>query len=222
MSSIRIALVDDQLLFRQSLATLIQNESGLRLVLEAENGEQCLQLLASAEQLPDIVLADLEMPGMDGIELNDQLHQLYPAVRLIVLSIHASERLIARMIDLGACGYLTKNCDKAELLTALQTVYATGFYINARVLKAIQTASRTHSITPKNFNGIPVDLSAREKEILQLICREYSTAEIAERLFLSPRTVEGHRNNLLQKTGRRNTAGLVLFAIRYRLFEVSY
>jgi DNA-binding NarL/FixJ family response regulator len=126
------------------------------------------------------------------------------------------------MIDEGASGYLVKNCDKAELVTAVNTVFSTGFYINNSVLQAIQHASQTRQQAPKNLIGIPVELTAREKEILLLICKELSTPEIAEQLFLSSRTVEGHRNNLLLKTGCKNTAGLVLFAVKYHLYEVVY
>jgi DNA-binding NarL/FixJ family response regulator len=164
----------------------------------------------------------MEMPGMDGMQLNEILHKKFPSVKVIVVSVHAGERLIARMIDEGASGYLIKNCDKAELVTAVNTVFSTGFYINNRVLKAIQHISTTRQQAPKNFMGIPVELTAREKEILQLICKEQNTPEIADQLFLSTRTVEGHRNNLLLKTGCKNTAGLVLFAVKYHIYEVVY
>jgi DNA-binding NarL/FixJ family response regulator len=222
MEKIKIGLVDDQLLFRQAMAVLIKNEPGLSLVLEADHGIDCMQQLQSAKALPDIILADMEMPGMDGMEMNQQLQNKYPSIKLIVLSVHSGERLIARMIDAGACGYLAKNCDKAELVTALNTVFSAGFYINSGVLKAIQSVSHTRQQSPKNLIGIPVELTKREKEILLLICKEYSTPEIAAKLFLSTRTVEGHRNNLLMKTGRRNTAGLVLFALKYHIHEVAF
>ncbi|MCG2616166.1 response regulator transcription factor [Terrimonas sp. NA20] len=223
MTSIRIGLVDDQVLFRQGLSALIRSEPGFLLILEAGDGSDCLQQLANTKELPDIILADMEMPGMDGIELNERLQKEYPSVKIIVVSVHTTERLIARMIEQGASGYLAKNCDKAELLIAIKTVASTGFYINARVLKAIQNTSAIHhNQSLKNMNGIPVELSPREKEILLLICKEYTAGEIASQLFLSARTVEGHRNNLLQKTGRRNTAGLVLFAVKYHLHEVTF
>jgi DNA-binding NarL/FixJ family response regulator len=222
MQNINIGLVDDQQLFRQGLAGLIQSEPGFSLVLEAENGKDCLLKLIEMQAPPDIILADMEMPDMDGVELNELLQKKYPSIKLIVLSVHSGERLIARMIDEGACGYLVKSCDKAELVTAIQTVFSTGFYINNYVLKAIQNASHTRHHPPKNLIGTPIELSDREKEILLLICKEYSTPEIAAQLFLSTRTVEGHRNNLLLKTGRRNTAGLVLFAVKYHIYEVVF
>lgn len=204
------------------MAVLIQNEPGFSLVLQSENGIDCLQHLQAMQPLPDIILADMEMPGMDGMEMNEQLHTKFPSIKVIVLSVHAGERLIARMIDAGACGYLAKNCDKVELVTAINTVYSAGFYINNSVLKAIQNVSHTRQQPPKNLIGGPVVLTEREKEILLLICKEYSTPEIAAKLFLSTRTVEGHRNNLLMKTGRRNIAGLVLFALKYRLYELAF
>jgi DNA-binding NarL/FixJ family response regulator len=222
MEKIKIGLVDDQLLFRQGLAALIESVDGFSLVMEADDGKNCVSQLREMGIKPDIILMDMEMPGMDGMELNEIIQKEFPSVKVIVVSVHAGERLIARMIDGGASGYLVKNCDKAELVTAINTVFSTGFYINNSVLKAIQHASMTRQQAPKNLIGIPVELTAREKEILLLICRELSTPEIADQLFLSTRTVEGHRNNLLLKTGCKNTAGLVLFAVKYHIYEVVY
>jgi len=221
MSAIRIALVDDQQLFRNGIASLIAHTPGLELTLEADNGLHCLQQLETIAELPHIALVDMEMPVMDGMELNARLHAQYPDIRVIILSVHARERLIARMIQAGASGYLFKNCNKEELLTAIQTTYSSGFYINAQVLKAMQSASAREA-TVKNVNGIPIEISAREKEVLAMICRELTNAEIAAQLYVSVRTVEGHRNNLLNKTGCRNTAGLVLFAIKYHFFELPF
>jgi DNA-binding NarL/FixJ family response regulator len=222
MEKIKIGLVDDQVLFRQGMASLINSIDGFSLVMEADNGKDCLSRLEESDIKPDIILMDMEMPGMDGMELNNILHTKFPSVKVIVLSVHAGERLIARMIDAGACGYLVKNCGKDELITAIQTVYSTGFYINNSVLKAIQNTSNTRSLSPKNPIGISVEITDREKEVLLLICKEYTAPEIAAQLFLSTRTVEGHRNNLLLKTGCKNTAGLVLFAVKYHLYEVAF
>lgn len=221
MSKIRVGLVDDQQLFRQSMALLISSEPDFTLVLEVEGARSCLEQLDKMEILPDVLLMDMEMPGMDGIELNKQLHQRFPTVKVVVLTVHAGERLVARMIQSGVAGYLAKNSDKSELLTAIRTVVASGFYINNQVLKAIQ-ASGSNRRPVKLNTTIPVYLTDREREILSLICQEYNAAEIASKLFLSVRTVEGHRNNLLQKTGCRNTAGLVVFAVKFGLYEVPF
>jgi DNA-binding NarL/FixJ family response regulator len=219
---IRIGLTDDQLLFRQVLASLIRNIKEYDLVMEADNGIDCLEKLSLIPDPPDIILMDMEMPGMDGIELNKILHAKYPSIKVIVLSVHANERLIANMIEAGASGYLVKNCDKEELLAAIQSVISSGYYINTNVLKAIQLASDKKNKKLKNVSHIDIEISEREKEILGLICKELSNAEIAEKLFISIRTVEGHRNNLLIKTGCKNTAGLVVFAIKSRLVDLVF
>lgn len=219
---IRIALTDDQLLFRQGLASLISSTDGLELVMQADNGIDCLEKLSSIPDPPDIILMDMEMPGMDGIELNKALHNKYPSIKVIVLSVHANERLIAHMIEAGASGYLIKNCDKEELLGAIESVVSSGYHINTKVLKAIQAAAGKKNKTLKNVSHIDIDISEREKEILGLICKELSNAEIAEKLFISIRTVEGHRNNLLLKTGCKNTAGLVVFAIKNQLVDLVF
>jgi two-component system, NarL family, response regulator DegU len=222
MDTIRIALVDDQLLFRQSLATVVESQPGFSLVLDADNGIACLEQLKEMITLPHIALIDLEMPGMDGIELNEELQKKYPSIKVVILSVHNKEKLMARMIQAGACGYLVKNCDKKELITAIQTVYTSGFYISHAVLQAIQSDAAKGRQPIRNISAIPVDISRREIEILQLICRELSNAEIAAKLFISVRTVDGHRNKLLQKAGCHNTAGLVLFAVKNNIFEVIF
>jgi DNA-binding NarL/FixJ family response regulator len=221
MEDIRLALVDDQVLFRQGIASLINREAGFALVMEADNGEDFLSNLTKMELLPDIVLMDMEMPGMDGMQLNQELHKRYPSIKVIVLSVHDSERLMARMIQAGASGYLFKNCNKEELLNAISNVFNNGFYITPAVLKAIQSPAANTKGTA-NIQSIPIELSQREIEVLTLICEEHSNAEIAEKLFISVRTVDGHRNNLLAKTGCHNTAGLVLFAVKHRIFEVLF
>ncbi len=218
---INVALVDDQILFREGIASLIKNEDGFSLTMEADNGLDFLAKLKSMDDLPDILLMDMEMPGMDGMQLNDELRKTFPSIKVIVLSVHAGERLMARMIHAGASGYLLKNCNKDELLNALRSVFTNGFYITPAVLKAIQSpAANTKGTT--NIQSIPIELSPRESEVLQFICMEHSNAEIAEKLFISVRTVDGHRNNLLAKTGCHNTAGLVLFAVKHRIFEMIF
>lgn len=221
MNVINVALADDQVLFREGIASLIRNEEGFSLTMEADNGLDFLSKLKETNELPDILLMDMEMPGMDGMQLNDELRKKFPSVKVIVLSVHSSERLMARMIHAGASGYLLKNCNKDELLNAIRGVFSNGFYITPDVLKAIQSpAANAKGIT--NIQSIPIEISQREREVLQLICEEFSNAEIAEKLFISVRTVDGHRNNLLAKTGCHNTAGLVLFAVKHRLYEVIF
>lgn len=212
--------MDDHTLFRQSLIALLQQEESMELVAEASGGQPFLDKIKDMADLPEIALIDIDMPEMNGIILNGLLQANYPQIKVIILSIHAQERLISTMISAGASAYLLKNCDKEEFINAIQSVHKNGFYMTKEVFHALQnTKKNTKPI--RNINSIPVTLTARETEILRLICGELSNTAIADKLFLSTRTVEGHRNNLLLKTGCTNTAGLVLFAVKYGIFTLE-
>jgi DNA-binding NarL/FixJ family response regulator len=221
MSEILISLVDDQQLFRSGLAGLIKSVAGFTLLSEAENGKVFIEQLQTAATLPDIALVDMEMPEMNGVELNALLQKKYPSIKVLVLSTYNQERFIGKMIEAGACGYLTKNCEIDELVTAINATHNNGFYFNQDTLAAMRKTSQYKTGDIKNISNIAIELTARESEILVLLCQELSNTEIGERLFISPRTVEGHRNNLLQKTGCHNTAGLVIFAIKNNLFQIG-
>ena len=222
MSDILISLIDDQQLFRSGLASLIRSVPGFTLLSEAENGKHFIELLEKDHKLPDIALVDMEMPEMNGVELNAVLQKKYPAVKVLVLSTYNQERFIGKMIEAGACGYLTKNCEIEELITAINSTYKNGFYFNQETLLAMRKTSQYKQTEIKNISNIAIELTSREKEILVLLCNELTNIEIGERLFISSRTVEGHRNNLLAKTGCRNTAGLVIFAIKHDLFQIKF
>ena len=216
---IRIAIVDDQNLFRQTLAMLLAGIPDFELVAESANGPDLLKAIALLEDLPDILLMDMNMPGMDGLELNKIIREKYPEIRVIVLSVHAQGTLIAKLIQSGASAYLVKNCDREELMLAIKSTFSTGYYMNKQTLIALQENNKISSKS-HHFSTLPINLTERELEVLKLICDQYASAEIAEKLFLSTRTVEGHRNHLLTKTESRNTAGLVLFAIRHQLITL--
>lgn len=218
MSVVKIAVIDDQNLFREGLATLIRSADGLSLTGDFMNGAVFLQALNGTAVVPDVALVDLEMPEMNGIQLTQKLREDHPEVKVIVLSVHNEKALIAHLIEEGVHGYLEKNCDSAELVTAIKCVHRNGFYMNLKTFDALQHTARFESRPNRNLTGFPVTLSAKEKEVLRLICTERNSAEIAAELHLSARTVEWHRKNLLQKTGSRNTAGLVLFSIRTGLY----
>jgi DNA-binding NarL/FixJ family response regulator len=220
MSTIKLALVDDQKLFRQSLSTLIASNADFELIAESDNGSDFLNLLPALPALPDIIILDMELPGISGMDLHAMLQKKYPQIKILVLSIHSNERLIARMIESGASGYLVKNCDKSELFAAINSVHYSGFYINQQAMRAIQKAAAHKNKPIQNLSGISVDISKREAEVLQMICRELSAGEIAEKLYISSRTVDGHKANLLLKTGCKNTAGLVVFGIKNGIVEI--
>lgn len=222
MSDILISLVDDQKLFRSGLISLIKSIPGFDLYSEAENGKIFLDQLTASETLPHIALVDMDMPEMNGVALNAALQVQYPSIKVIILSMYNQERFIVKMIEAGACGYLTKNCEITELTAAINTVYKHGFYFNKETMLAMQMASKYKKSTLKNISNVDIEFSSREIEVLELLCTELTNIEIGERLFLSPRTVEGHRNSLLLKTGCRNTAGLVVFAIKNGIYNIGF
>ena len=217
---INIAIVDDQNLFRQSMAMLINHIDNFKLVAECAGGQQLLDMLADGNLKVDVAIIDMDMPGMNGIELNKLLQKQYPDIKVIILSVHVNEILVTQMINAGAASYLAKNCDKDELILAVNTVNKTGFYFNADALKAIRKSGNHKLSAIDILNNVPVSLSDREIQVLQLVCKEYSNAEIGAELYLSARTVEGHRVRIINKINCRNTAGMVLFAIKHGLFEI--
>ncbi|MBD1395322.1 response regulator transcription factor [Mucilaginibacter glaciei] len=221
MSEINIAIVDDQNLFRQSLALLINFTEGFNLVAECEGGQHLLDRLANDSLKIDVAIIDMDMPGMNGIELNKLLQKSHPKIKVIILSVHVNEILVTQMINTGAASYLAKNCDKNELSLAIRTVYKTGFYFNNDALKAIRNSGNHRLQTVDALTSLPVALTDRETEILKLVCQEYSNAEIGAELFLSARTVEGYRIKIINKINCRNTAGMVLFAIKHGIVELS-
>jgi DNA-binding NarL/FixJ family response regulator len=209
---IKLALADDQLLFRKGLVMLLSDMAGARIVLECANGEELLVGLKTAEV--DIVLLDLEMPVMDGVETMHRLKEGQPEVKVIVLSSHEGENVIKHLMELGANGFIPKNAEPDEIDTAIRSVAQTGYYFSDAVSNAmLHGLVRGKKVKPTFADIDP--LSERELEVLRGICQERTTAEIAAMIFVSPRTVEFHRNNLLLKTGARNTAGLVVYAMAH-------
>lgn len=209
---IKIALVDDEVLFRKGIAFLLQREANIEIVFESSNGEELISKLQENDNTPDIIIMDLKMPVLNGVEATKIIRKSYPQIKIIALTSYDSKSFIANMIQVGAVAYLIKNTTPKDLIKTINEVYTKGFYYNESVLKTIQETI----VSSKNSKGSLETsfLSPREIEILQLICQQKTTTEIAEHLFLSPRTVEGHRNNLLLKTESRNIAGLVVYAIQ--------
>jgi DNA-binding NarL/FixJ family response regulator len=215
---IKIAIADDHTLFKAGVIELLQGQPDMQLLFETQNGKAFIEYIL-AEAIPDIALIDLEMPGMNGMELTAYLHNNFPSIKVIIVSAYNYERYIAKLIESGASAFLSKSVTTAILFEAIRHTWQYGFYMTETAFKAMQKTSFSQKAY-NTVNHIPVELTAREKEVLQLICRELTNQEIAERFSVSVRTIEGHRNNLLLKTGCRNTAGLVLFAIRHGFIEV--
>ncbi len=207
---IRLALADDQHLFRKGMALLLRDMADAQVVLECANGEELLAGLKRT--LVDIVLLDLEMPVLDGTETMKRIRREFPQVKVIILSTHDEDEFIARLMELGANGYMLKTAEPDEIDTAIRSVAESGYYFSDRVSKVMLLGLVKKKQVKPTFNDID-PLSERELEVLRGICQELTTAEIGEKIFVSPRTVEFHRNNLLLKTGARNAAGLVVYAM---------
>ncbi len=216
---IRIALADDEALFRKGLRSLLEDAADLQVVWEAEDGQDLLDKLGSMEVQPQVILLDLKMPRLTGIEAAKVVREKYPGLKIVVLSTYFSKAFIVNMIEIGAGAYLAKNTDPDMVIHTIREVSQKGFYYSGPVMEVI----REHVMAPhapKPKTTFEVEITTREQEILQLICEQYTTSEIADKLFISPRTVDGHRNNLLEKLGCRNTAGLVVFAIQRQLVNL--
>jgi DNA-binding NarL/FixJ family response regulator len=208
---LKIAIVDDHKLFRQGIIQILKKFSHFEMIIESESCEQLFNALQV--QLPDILLMDLEMPDMDGMEGCKKTLELYPNLKIIALSMHSADSFIFHMMKLGARSYLPKDIDQESLREAIEEVAAKGFYFTDKVAAAMLRGVKAKSHKPLLGNN-GTSLTQREKEILVLICKGLTTSEIAAQLFISIRTVEGHRQNLLDKTGTTNSVSLAVYAIR--------
>ncbi|MCZ8169882.1 MAG: response regulator [Flavobacterium sp.] len=217
-SKIKILLADDEELFRKGLYFLLQRESDMEVIYEASNGQQVLDYLENTDTYPDIILMDLKMPDVNGVEATRMVHKAFPVIKTIALTSYHTRAFIANMLHVGASAYLVKNASPALMVETLRQVFEKGFYYTPEVLEVIQQDIVTQ--TPR-LRFATDDLTNREREVLQLLCQQFNTQEIADKLFISPRTVEGHRNNLLLKTESRNIAGLVVYAIQNKIVTLE-
>ncbi|MEJ5264495.1 MAG: response regulator transcription factor [Bacteroidales bacterium] len=211
---IRIVLADDHTLFRNGLKLLLLNNSDMQVVGEASDGNELLALLAKVPC--DVVLMDIEMPGLNGFDATQIIAKQYPHTRVISLSMYGEEEYYYRMIEAGARGFLLKSSEINEVSEAIRRVAKGETYFSSEILYNV--VKNIQTVVSKVDNAL-IHLSQREKEVLELICRGMSNQEIADQLFISKRTVEKHRANLLAKTNTKNTAQLVMFAVENKLIE---
>ena len=209
---INIAIVDDEKLFVNGLRLLLEDEKEFNVQFTANDGQELLSTLTNRSNLPDIILLDLKMKPMDGLEATQHLQQDYPEVKIVILSTYYREAFIGQMIKLGVSAFLPKNIDIAELTFALKTVAEKGLYFTQDMIEVMQGQIMGKRIKSTSFE-MQTPLTSREKEVLTLICEQYMAQEIADKLHISSRTVDGHRNNLLLKTDARNIVGLVVYGI---------
>lgn len=215
MSNItKIALVDDHTLFRTGLAGLLSQHNGFEVVADVGSGEEFLEMLPSLDV--DVVFMDISMPGMDGAETTRRALAERPDLRIVTLSMYGDEHYYTRMMESGASGFLLKDSDIEEVYSAVEVTMAGDSYFSSALLGTLT----------RNMSMLAVDepdedqLSNREVEILVEVCRGLSNQEIADKLFISKRTVDKHRANIMEKTGCKNTANLVVYAIKNHLVDL--
>ncbi len=216
MDVIKVAIADDHKIFRKGVVLSLRMYTNLKFVLEAENGDELLNGIPEAE--PDVILMDLRMPGKDGIEATKVISKLYPHIKVVILSMYEDERFIYHLMENGANGYLLKNAEPQEIRKAIVDVYEKGYYLNNFVNRILlKRAHAKQKIAPSLSNEI--SLSDRERDVLKYICMEFTAQEIAQKMDISPRTVEAIKDRLMERFGSKNTAGLVFFAVKNNLVD---
>ena len=210
-----VIVVDDHLIFRQGLKSLLISEKIASVIGEASNGKEYLELLTHLK--PDLVLMDIDMPNMNGMEATERSLSMFPDLKIIVFTMFGDEEYYYRMIDLGVKGFILKSSGINELEKAISEVMlGESYFSNELLRKMIQNLSRKS----ENKTIKEPSFTAREMEILEQICQGLNNEEIADKLFISPKTVKSHRSNLLVKTSSKNTPGLILYALKNKIVMV--
>jgi DNA-binding NarL/FixJ family response regulator len=213
---ISLVIADDHEIFRDGLALMLSKQQNLSLAGQAENGKELIELVEEFQ--PDIVITDIKMPHLDGIKATRLLLEKNPHLKIIALSMFDEENLIVEMLEAGAKGYLLKNADKKEILEAINSVYEDNiFYCRHTSAKLASMIVKSRFDPHKKKQQVV--FSDREKEIIKLICKQFTAQQIGNTLFLSKRTVEGYRTKIMEKMDVKNTAGVVIFALKNNLVK---
>ena len=211
MKPIKIAIADDYTIYRDGLKIGLIQDENLEVMLEAGDGEDLIKGIET--NMPDVIIMDLKMPVMDGMEATKHIKKKYPDMKILVVTMYDDEKFVIHLMEIGANGYLLKNAEAEEIRKAIYSVHETGYYFNNIVSNALlKKLVIKGNIKPSFKEG--VELTEREQDVLKLICAEKTANEMGQQLFLSPRSVEGIRQRLIDKVGVRNTAGLVMFAVK--------
>ena len=214
---IKILLVDDHKIVFESLQSLLDEQHDMHVVGWAQNGRDAVKKVK--ELTPTVVIMDVAMPGLNGIEATQQIRSHYPGIKIIALSMHAEKQFVTCILSAGASGYLTKNCSSDELVNAVRSVAANKNYLSPDIAGVVIEESLTH-LSEKSPSPLSV-LTMREREVLQLIVEGNTVKQIAERLYLSIKTIHTHRNQIMQKLNMHSTAELTKFAIRERMIPLQ-
>ncbi len=217
MNKIKLFLVDDHRMIRDALISYLDTDGRFEVVGQANHGEEALQRIKENPHF-DVLLTDIVMPQMDGIELVKQLKEGTFNFKIVALTMLSETQHIKKMLNYGVNGYVLKSAQQAEIIKALIQVHEGGSYYSPEVTQTIMDHFRGERSGNSNL-AQEIPLTKREKEVLHLIVKEYANQEIADELFISIRTVEAHKRNLLEKTGHKNMAGLAIWAVEKRMFE---
>jgi len=212
---IKLFILDDHQMLIDGLKSLLETEKAYEFIGSAQNGLEALAFISN--NIPDVVLTDINMPVMNGVDFTKQLKKKHPEVKVIALSMFNEKGPISDMLAAGASGYILKNTGKEELLNALQKVASGGTFLSDEVAVEIMKSIQQPNL--RNEPPAQINITKREKEIIQLIAKEYSNAQIAEQLFISERTVETHRKNIFHKVNTKTVVGLIKFAIENKLID---
>lgn len=216
---IRIMIVEDQHIFRKGLIMLLKEIPGISIFAEASNGQEFLDMIKN--ERPDIVFMDIQMPVMNGIEATRQALDIYPTLKIVAISMFGDEEYLVSMIEAGVKGFLLKTVEEYELKKAIELVADNKNYFSDELLPVLTNSlvnRKSKSDTPEP--ELKEELTKREIEVLNLICKGYTIKEVADQLFISQRTVDGHKANLFRKTGVDSSVKLVTFAIKNNLYKL--
>ncbi|MGI9581049.1 response regulator transcription factor [Chryseobacterium sp. RRHN12] len=221
-SQIKLALIDDEQLILEGVKMLLSNEKNISVSLTADNGPDFIEDLGklSKDDFPDIALIDVQMKPMNGFELVEILKEKYPDLKIIILSSHYKTSILGYMVKLGVSAFLPKNSNKKTFIEAITMVDKNGVFFTAEDHQMLFTYMNS-SAKKKSLFETEDELSEREKDVVKLICQELTNNEIGEKLFISPRTVESHRQRILEKIGAKNTVGIVIYAIVNNIYSLE-
>jgi DNA-binding NarL/FixJ family response regulator len=217
-TTIKIGIADDQTMFREGLSQLLNNQQGISVEIEAKNGVDLIKQLKKKDV--DVVLIDYRMPELNGLDTSSAIKESFPDVKILILSMYSDKDIVVMAVENGANGYITKDSSINEMVLAIESVMKKGYYANESVADSLLTSlfkeGNLQSQKADNANA----LTEMEVNVIKLICKEFSTKEIANEIFRGVRTVEGIRSNILKKTGAKNSNGIVMYAIKNGIVEL--
>jgi len=213
---IKVSIADDHKIFRDGIKMALRDREYLKILWEAEDGKDLMHKLKLKQ--PDVLLMDIRMPEVDGVNAIGMIRKEYDNIKIIVLTMYDDQEMITKMMEMGANAYLTKTTDPGEIYQAILTCMNDDFYFNDLVNKAVLLKLQ-HKKTVKQFYPNPVKFSEKELKILKCLAEDKTTEEISKEVFLSPRTIETIRQNMKQKVGAKTIAGLVMYAVKNKLLE---